>query len=58
MKIYVNDFGWAGSITVVAASMEDAVIMMKENTDEIIDESEIMEFDVVPGCIHVNYGAR
>lgn len=55
MKVYVADFGWAGSIVVIATSEEEARNMMKDQCN-YEDGCVITVKDIAPGLVHANYG--
>ena len=60
MKIYYQDNSWAGSITVVAESLEQAIALM-QTCDQFNRQSRpypygIECYDITPGLILYNSG--
>lgn len=61
MKIYAIDWGWAGSATCIANSIEEAIEIFKTECSESFCDSDInniKEQPVVIGLIHYNMGDR
>jgi len=63
MKIYSIDWGWAGSATCVAESVEEAAEIFRVEREtrlnaynNQIDIKSIMEHEIVKGLVHYNIG--
>jgi len=61
MKIYSVDWGWAGSATCVADSVEEAAeIFLSESKDRYtynpVDIAKITEHEIAKGLVHYNIG--
>lgn len=57
MNIYIQDFGWAGCIIVIASSEEEAREMMKASRNHNYDPLQPVDMkEIQPGVVHINYG--
>jgi hypothetical protein len=61
LKVYTCDFGWMGSIVVLATSKEDARKLMEKYDNYRCnvcngEEPEIEEFALEAGFVHCDYG--
>lgn len=58
LKIYVQDNGVYGCVVVVAPSREEAISIMAPMFNYFPDNSEILEYEISVGPIHVCVGDR
>lgn len=57
MKIYVQDYGWAGCVVVVAESLEAAREMFKKDTSwKGRHQPAVIEYEIKPGHIYTCLG--
>lgn len=57
MKIYIQDYSWAGMIVVVADNEQEArEIMRNEHSSHYTDKNSVTEHEIVKGFVAVNLG--
>lgn len=57
MKIYIQDYSWAGMIVVVADNEQEArEIMRSEHRTHYSDQNPVTEHEIVKGFVAVNLG--
>jgi hypothetical protein len=51
MKLYVFDFGWQGAMVIVAASMAEAMTIVKRETPDRYSSGEPDEYEIAEGVV-------